>query len=291
MKRFIQHILLGALFLVGTMAWAAPALSATTTLTLDPVAIDNVIDELENNDNLFLTGTTAETDLTLTLNQKTYTAVISGGNFRFTLPSADVTTLPEGNNTLTLTGGSGLVFTRTVQHVTSGVLLSVDPIAGDNSIDAVEAASPIVVNGSATNVSDGTTVQLMLNGNSFSGTVMAGAWTISLATTDFLTGDNLLSFSATDIPSGYSGTTSATVVYDILAGINIDAISGDDTYTALEKVTDNTLVLSGGVVSVEAGQTVTLTLNGADYTTTVGAGSTWSLTLSSTLVETLGSTT
>ncbi|MDB9836258.1 Ig-like domain-containing protein [Flavobacteriaceae bacterium] len=291
MKRFIQHILLGALFLVGTMAWAAPALSATTTLTLDPVAIDNVIDELENNDNLFLTGTTAETSLVVTLNQKAYTAVISGGTFRVTLPSADITTLPEGNNTITFTGGSGLVFTRIVQHVTSGVLLNVDPITGDNSIDAVEAASPIVVNGTATNVSDGTSVQLTLNGNSFSGTVMGGAWSITLSTSDFLSGDNLMSFSATDIPSGETGTTSATVVYDILAAISIGAISGDDTYTALEKVADNTLVLSGGVVSVEAGQTVTLTLNGTDYTTTVGAGSTWSLTLSSTIIEALGSAT
>ncbi|MDB9899856.1 Ig-like domain-containing protein, partial [Flavobacteriaceae bacterium] len=289
MKRFIQHILLGALFLVGTMAWAAPALSATTTLTLDPVAIDNVIDELENNANLYLTGTTAETSLVVTLNQKAYTAVISGGTFRVTLPSADITTLPEGNNTITFTGGSGLVFTRIVQHVTSGVLLSVNPIAGDNDIDSTEEASPIVVSGTAANVSDGSTVAITLNGASLSATLMGGAWSINLTAADFLNGDNLLTFSVTDVPSGESATTSATVTYDTLAGINILPIAGDDVYSALEKITDNTLLISGNVVDVEAGQTVTLTFNGVDYPLTVDAGLNWSLTLSSTLIEALGS--
>ena len=144
MKRFIQHLLLGALFLVGTMAWATPAPSATTPLNLAPMGIDYGIDDLENSDNFYLTGTTDEESLSATLNQKNYTAVLTGNSFRVRLPSSDIATLPRGINSLTFTGESGLVFSRNLNNVASGILLNADSMAHDKDTAANEASYILV---------------------------------------------------------------------------------------------------------------------------------------------------
>ena len=61
--------------------------------------------------------------------------------------------------------------------------------------------------------------------------------------------------------------------------ISINALATDDVINAAEKGAD--LVLSGVTTNVEAGQTVTISLNGRIYTTTVDDSGNWTYTVPS----------
>lgn len=59
--------------------------------------------------------------------------------------------------------------------------------------------------------------------------------------------------------------------------IKLNTLAGDGMLNAQEA--QNALVISGQTVNVAPGTTVTVTINGKTYTTTVGADNTWSLTV------------
>ncbi|PQK81676.1 hypothetical protein, partial [Pantoea ananatis] len=58
-----------------------------------------------------------------------------------------------------------------------------------------------------------------------------------------------------------------------------DPFAGDNVLDNSEKASDQ--LVSGTTSNVEAGQTVTVTLGGQTYTTTVGADGSWSLSVPS----------
>ncbi len=61
--------------------------------------------------------------------------------------------------------------------------------------------------------------------------------------------------------------------------VSINAIATDDVINAAEKGAD--LVLSGATTHVEAGQTVTISLNGKIYSATVDDSGNWTYTVPS----------
>ncbi|MCG5047078.1 Ig-like domain-containing protein, partial [Enterobacteriaceae bacterium 155047] len=65
-----------------------------------------------------------------------------------------------------------------------------------------------------------------------------------------------------------------------------DAISGDNVLNAVEKGQD--LAVSGTSANLAEGTTVTVTLNGRQYTATTGADGAWSLTVPAADLDGLG---
>jgi hypothetical protein len=77
-----------------------------------------------------------------------------------------------------------------------------------------------------------------------------------------------------DSAAGNPITISHDVTVDLATvAISINAIATDDVINAAEKGAD--LVLSGATTNVEAGQTVTISLNGKIYTATVDDSGNW----------------
>ncbi|WP_029593402.1 Ig-like domain-containing protein [Franconibacter pulveris] len=260
------------------------------TLTLNPVSGDNMINAAEAGLPLLLSGTTTnvEAGQTVTLNVAgtTFTAVVGAdGGWSVEVPAAIVGALGQGEQTISAqvsdTSGNPGVAARSFL-VDTEVTLTVSPVAGDDIINAAEAGAGVAVSGTANPADAGLTVIVALNGVIYSATVQAdGTWSTTLPAANLAAladGAYTLNASLTDA-AGNSTTVPRSVTLDAAAAtlptLTIAPLSGDGYLNAAEAASP--LLLSGITTNVEAGRTVTLTLNGITYSATVQADGSWSV--------------
>ncbi|EKK5517598.1 Ig-like domain-containing protein [Enterobacter hormaechei] len=256
-------------------------------LRVDTVAGDDVINSIEHGQNLIITGSsdglTAGTALTVTVNGKTYAAtVLADGTWSAAIPSADVSALAAGAVTVNVEGQSSAGNPVTINHdVTvdlANVAISIDAIASDDVINAAERGADLVLSGTTANVEENQTVTITFGGKSYTATVDAeGKWTATVPSADLAglkDGDASVQVSVTNV-NGNSASAGREYSVDATApSVTINTIATDDILNASEAQSD--LAISG-TSTAEAGQTVTVSLNGKDYTTTVSANGSWTL--------------
>ncbi|WVJ07473.1 Ig-like domain-containing protein [Enterobacter hormaechei] len=256
-------------------------------LRVDTVAGDDVINSIEHGQNLIITGSsdglTAGTALTVTVNGKTYAAtVLADGTWSAAIPSADVSALAAGTVTVNVEGQSSAGNPVTINHdVTvdlANVAISIDAIASDDVINAAERGADLVLSGTTANVEENQTVTITFGGKSYTATVDAeGKWTATVPSADLAglkDGDASVQVSVTNV-NGNSASAGREYSVDATApSVTINTIATDDILNATEAQSD--LAISG-TSTAEAGQTVTVSLNGKDYTTTVSANGSWTL--------------
>jgi hypothetical protein len=274
-----------------TLTGSLPVDFGAPTLTLNPVAGDGTLNGAEQQVAQILSGTAfgveAGQSVTVTLNGVNYSApVLTGGNWQVEIPAADLALLTNGGVTLTATvaDAAGNSVTESQTLIVNNTLggLAVDPVAGDNRINATEATAPLVLTGSAANVAEGSPVTVTLNDVTYTATVGAdGRWTVTVPVADVAAlpdGTNTLTISATD-----AGGTALTSSVDLDTRITTlpapvaDAPFGDGTLSGPEAAVDQTLTGTTGVTGT--GQTVVVNLNGVDYAATVQADGSWSATV------------
>ncbi|MCE1498969.1 Ig-like domain-containing protein [Enterobacter hormaechei] len=256
-------------------------------LRVDTVVGDDVINSIEHGQNLIITGSsdglTAGTALTVTVNGKTYAAtVLADGTWSAAIPSADVSALAAGTVTVNVEGQSSAGNPVTINHdVTvdlANVAISIDAIASDDVINAAERGADLVLSGTTANVEENQTVTITFGGKSYTATVDAeGKWTATVPSADLTglkDGDASVQVSVTNV-NGNSASAGREYSVDATApSVTINTIATDDILNASEAQSD--LAISG-TSTAEAGQTVTVSLNGKDYTTTVSANGSWTL--------------
>ncbi|WP_420315035.1 Ig-like domain-containing protein [Enterobacter roggenkampii] len=256
-------------------------------LRVDTVAGDDVINSIEHGQNLIVTGSsdglTAGTTLTVTVNGKTYPAtVLADGTWRAAIPAADVGALAAGTVTVTVAGQSSAGNPVSISHdVTvdlATVAISIDAIASDDVINAAEKGADLVLSGATSNVEENQTVTITFGGKSYTATVGAdGKWTATVPAADLAglkDGDASVQVSVTNV-NGNSASAGREYSVDATAPtVTINTLATDDILNAAEAKSDLTV---SGSSSAEAGQTVTVSLNGKDYTTTVSADGSWTL--------------
>ncbi|MCK6671111.1 Ig-like domain-containing protein [Enterobacter roggenkampii] len=256
-------------------------------LRVDTVAGDNVVNSIEHAQNLIVTGSSdglaPGTALTVTINGKDYAAtVLADGSWSAAVPSADVSAWPEGTVKISVTGDSSAGNPITISHdVTvdlATVAISINPIATDDVINAAEKGADLVLSGATINVEAGQTVTISLNGKIFSATVDdSGNWTWTVPSADLAglkDGDASVQVSVTNV-NGNSASAGREYSVDATApSVTINTLATDDILNAAEAKSELTV---SGTSTAEAGQTVTVSLNGKDYTTTVSADGSWTL--------------
>ncbi|KDF12542.1 hypothetical protein AF42_03652, partial [Citrobacter freundii MGH 56] len=250
-------------------------------LRVDTVAGDDVVNSIEHNQNLIVTGSsdglTPGTALTVNVNGKDYSAtVLADGTWSAAVPAADVGAWPEGTVKISVTGDSAAGNPITISHdVTvdlASVAISINAIATDDVINAAEKGVDLVLSGATTNVEAGQTVTVSLNGKIYTTTVDdSGNWTATIPSADLAgikDGDASVQVSVTNV-NGNSASAGREYSVDATApSVTISTLAADDILNATEAQSD--LAISG-TSTAEAGQTVTVSLNGKNYTTTVGA--------------------
>ncbi|KJW95971.1 type 1 secretion target domain-containng protein [Enterobacter roggenkampii] len=260
-------------------------------LRVDTVAGDDVINSIEHAQNLIITGSSdglaTGAALTVTVNGKTYAAtVLADGTWTAAIPAADVSALAAGTVTVTVEGqstaGNPVTISHDVKVDLAAVAISINPIASDDVINAAEKGADLLLSGSTTNVEENQTVTIIFGGKSYTATVDAdGNWTATVPSADvgsLKDGDASVQVSVTNV-NGNSASAGRGYSVDATAPtVSIEIISDNNIINAAEAQQD--LVING-VTNAEAGQTVTVTLNGVDYTTTVQANGSWSVTVPS----------
>ncbi|EOG5745789.1 Ig-like domain-containing protein [Enterobacter roggenkampii] len=256
-------------------------------LRVDTVAGDDVINSIEHGQNLIVTGSSdglaAATTLTVTVNGKTYPAtVLADGTWRAAIPAADVGALAAGTVTVTVAGQSSAGNPVSISHdVTvdlATVAISIDAIASDDVINAAEKGADLVLSGATSNVEENQTVTITFGGKSYTATVGAdGKWTATVPAADLAglkDGNASVQVSVTNV-NGNSASAGREYSVDATAPtVTINTLATDDILNAAEAKSDLTV---SGTTTAEAGQTVTVSLNGKDYTTTVSADGSWTL--------------
>lgn len=260
--------------------------------TLNTPFGDGYLNAAEAGSNQQLSGTTgvagAGQQVTVNFGGKNYTATVDAqGNWTVNIPSGDFTSLKDGPQAITVTAtdavGNSNNANGSAQIDKTLPVLTINPITGDNVINAAEAHSPLVISGTAPVSDSGDTVilKVVVNGATYTANVNPdGTWSLTLpagALNGISDGNILFNASLTDA-AGNTGTVNQVVKLDASAAnqptIHIGTISGDDYINAVE--INAPLTISGTSTHVEANQIVTITLNGKTYTTSVNADGSWS---------------
>nr|WP_245397282.1 Ig-like domain-containing protein [Citrobacter rodentium] len=276
----------------GNTGSASHNLTVDTTapvVTINTVAGDDIINSAEHGQTQIIsgsaTGAAAGDAVTVTVNGKTYTTVIdASGNWSVGVPAADVTALNDGVSTISVTvtnaaGNSGSA-THDVNVDTAAPTVTINSVTADDVMNAAEQGANLTLSGVTTNVEAGQTVTVSFGGKTYTTTVDAsGNWTLSVPVADLATLTDGNARVEVSVSNAAGNSASATRDYSVDTDapvISINTISVDDVLNAAEQ--HQPLTVQGNT-SAQAGQTVTVTLNGTDYTAQVQANGTWSLTV------------
>ncbi|WP_411704107.1 Ig-like domain-containing protein, partial [Edaphovirga cremea] len=258
-------------------------------LRVATVAGDDIINAIEHNQSVNISGTssglTPGAQLTISVNGQSYSAsVLPDGTWLTSVPAADVTQWPAGPVNITVTGqstaGNPVEIGHTVTVDLTTVAVSINTVAGDNVLNAAEKGQDLVLSGSTQNVEAGQVVKVSFGGHTYDATVDAsGNWAVTVPAADMANvndGDTNVQVSVVN-QAGNSASAAQNVHVDITAPTLItDPIAGDNVINAAEAGADLTIT---GTSNAEAGQTVTVNVNGTDYSATVGTNGTWSATV------------
>ncbi|EFP6906568.1 Ig-like domain-containing protein [Shigella dysenteriae] len=287
-----QAVLVSGKDATGNTVTGAQLLTVDTqppTLAINTIAQDNIISAVEHNAELVLSGTSnaeAGQTVTLTVNGKSHTATVgSDGTWQVTLPATEVQALAEGNYAVNASvsdrAGNTTSHSANFTVDTSAPVVSVNTVAGDDILNNAEQAVAQIISGQVSGASPGDTVTVKLGTHVLTGIVLAdGSWNVALdpaVTRTLDRGANTIFVTVTDAAGNTGAASRAITLVGVSPLITINTVSGDDIISGAEKGAP--LTLTGSTQQAETGQTVTVTLAGQSFTTTVQADGSWSLTV------------
>jgi len=147
-------------------------------------------------------------------------------------------------------------------------------------INAAEKGAALTLSGSTSGVEAGQTVTITFGGKTYTTTVAAnGSWSTTVPAADMATlrdGDASAQVRVTNVNGNSATATHEYSVDSAAPTVTINTIASDNIINASEAAAGVTV---SGTSTAETGQTLTVTLNGTNYQTTVQADGSWSLTL------------
>jgi hypothetical protein len=171
----------------------------------------------------------------------------------------------------------------------SGPGIAINTIAGDDVINIEESSSDVTISGTTSNVEDGQTVTIGLNGKQYQGTVASNAWSVTVPAADAQALPDGVAGQVTADVSDLGGEAADQATRDVTRDgtpptIVISAISGDDRINTTED--DGDMTISGTTTGAADGQQVTVVLNDQQYQAQV-ASDAWSVSVPAADVQAL----
>nr|WP_308064555.1 Ig-like domain-containing protein [Escherichia marmotae] len=258
-------------------------------LRVDTVAGDDVVNIIEHAQAQVITGSSsgfaAGTALTVVINNQTYAAtVLANGNWSVGVPAADVSNWPAGTLNISVSGANSAGTQTSITHPLTvdltTVAVSINAISSDDVINAAEKGVALTLSGSTSGVEAGQTVTVTFGGKTYTTTVAAnGSWSTTVPAADMATlrdGDASAQVRVTNVNGNSATATHEYSVDSAAPTVTINTLASDNIINASEAAAGVTV---SGTSTAETGQTLTVTLNGTTYQTTVQADGSWSLTL------------
>ena len=263
-----------------------------STLTINTVAGDNVISAVETKEDQSVSGTTqafnAGRTISITIDGQTWTGTVnSDGTWNINILTGTLQQLAVGTHTITVTlvdvNGVTVTLTHDFQVNLTVPVPTIDTPFGDGYLNLAEQGQEQIIQGKTGITGANQSVVLEFNGQSYTGTVDEnGNWQVSLPSSVLQT-----------VPDGVVQMTVTVVDVDgnfaeISVNVTVDTVSPTLVITDIGNsgVIDKMMVDSGQDQIVrgtsdpkEAGDKVTVTLNGKSYETTVDSDGHWQVNI------------
>ncbi|QEM83230.1 Ig-like domain-containing protein [Halomonas binhaiensis] len=264
--------------------------TVTPTVTINsPLAGDGVIDATELSQSLEVSGTSTGLDagsiVNVSIGDHNYTTEVEAdGSWFLGLSRLEVSTFDDGLKIVSVSatnpiGNTGEATDFVVVNSEQGAnFVVIDPITGDDQINAAEAASELAITGTAAQAPAGAVVTVTIDGKQYTGYVAAdGSWSVPVSADAWADlADGNVTVSAEVSSAGSSGSATRDVLLDTEAPtLSLNPLAGDDIINAAEQ--QQALGVSGTTTGLTGGEVVTVELNGKSYTTTVDADGNWEL--------------
>ena len=270
---------------------------APVAITISNVTDDNVLNAAEKGQDLLLSGTTSNVEagqtVTITFAGKTWTTTVdANGDWTYTVPAADLSGLKDGDASVqvnvTNANGNAASSAQEFSVDTTAPTVSINTISNDNMLNAAEAGQDLTLSGSTT-AEAGQTVTVSFNGKQYTAQVQAdGSWTLNVPAADLAgisDGNATVTASVSDKAGNPTSADASVLVDTTVPQISFNIVAGDDIVNIAEH--GQALIVSGKVTGAQAGDVITVTLNGKDYTAMLDASGSWSVGVPATDVGTL----
>ncbi|HID9293087.1 TPA: Ig-like domain-containing protein, partial [Escherichia coli] len=196
----------------------------------------------------------------------------------------DVTNWPAGTVNIAVSGTNTAGTTTSISHPVTvdlaTVAITINTLSTDDVINAAEKGSDLQLSGTTSGVEAGQTITVIFGGKSYTTTVAAdNTWGLTIPAADLATLPDGAANIQASVSNVAGNNAQATHVYSVDAtapSVTINTIASDDILNAAEA--GSALTISG-TSTAEAGQTVTVTLNGVNYSGNVQADGSWSVSV------------
>ncbi|WP_210253116.1 Ig-like domain-containing protein, partial [Beijerinckia sp. L45] len=301
-----------------------PAVEATRALSVDEtsptiaigtIAGDNVVNASEAGAGVAINGTSSGADgqtATITIvdstnaMKDTYTVTIAaGGTWTATVTAAQAQALADGSYTVKadvsdVAGNPAVEATRALTVDETPPTIAIGAIAGDNTLNAAEAAAGIAITGTSSGADGQAATITIVDGTNavkdiYTVTIAAGGgWTATVTAAQaqaLADGSYTVKADVSDVAGNPAvEATRALGVDETPPTIAIGTIAGDNTINATEAAAG---VAISGTSSGADGQTATITIvDGTNavkdtYTVTIAAGGGWTATVTAVQAQAL----
>ena len=284
------------------LSYTVDTVLPVASISVDDITSDNVINSSESSSTINVSGTVAGEFLagnivTLTVNGATFTGSVSGsGAYSINVTGAQLAddTSVDASISATDAAGNSAVAT-TIKSYTTDLLAPVPTIAlnsvtADNVLNSAESAASVTLTGVVGGeFSIGDTVTILVNGNTFTDAVDgAGLFSVDVPGSDMAADTTVAASVVATDTAGNSTSLASTHDYTVdttapVATLTVNVITSDDVINSEEA--DGPVVV-GGLVSGEfsAGDTVSVTVDGSDFTTSVDGAGAYSVSIAGTLL-------
>lgn len=197
-----------------------------------------------------------------------------------TVPAADVSGLKEGDARVQVSvsnvNGNPASSSHEFSVDTTAPAVTINTVSHDNMLNAAEAAQDLTLSGTST-AEAGQTVTVTFNGNQYTAQVQAdGSWTLDVPAADLagITDGTAVVTATVSDKAGNPASTDASVLVDTtVPQITFNTVAGDDILNIAEH--GQALIVSGTVTGAQAGDVITVTMNGKNYSAMLDASGNW----------------
>ncbi|MGQ7245694.1 beta strand repeat-containing protein, partial [Salinicola sp. V024] len=289
-----------------THAYGVDTTAPTLGITLDTIAGDNILNAAEANQPIPVSGRVsgeyASGDrVTLTVGNQTYTgSVKADGTFSINVPGSQlashtsVSAVVSHTDAAGNTGSANTAGSYGVDTTAPTLGITLDTIAGDNILNAAEANQPIPVSGRVSGeYASGDRVTLTVGNQTYTGSVKAdGTFSINVPGSQLASHTSVSAVVSHTDAAGNIGSANTAGSYGVdtvapSVSISLNTVAGDDVINAAELRQNVTLSGTAGGDAVQ-GDTVTVSVGGQNYTTTVGANGVFSVAVPGSVLANAG---
>jgi hypothetical protein len=212
----------------------------------------------------------------------TFTTTASAGAWSVTVPTDTLSALPQGTVSVraAVSNAAGTAASPAtanfIKDTVAPTLTITAPIGGDGYVNKNETAAALSISGTTTGASNGRPVAVVVGGVSYATTVNNNIWSVSVSSTALkaLTDGTIAVTASVSDEAGNAVSQASSFILDTVAPTTAPTVTPTTT-------DPSTLAVLSGTATVPTGGGLTVTVNGASYSSVAVSGGAWTLNLAS----------